>query len=157
MIMKVLKILAVSFFALVAIIVILAAVNHIYPTSMGLHDAYYQEDEYALGGYDVVGYFTKGEPIKGNPIYKFEYEEATWIFSEERHLDLFKNNPAAYLPKYGGHCAFAVSQGFAAPGDGAYFNIVDDQLFIFSNPEVQADGMADVENLSISADQNWSK
>ena len=57
----------------------------------------------AVKGYDVVAYFTKSTPVKGNKAFSFEWKDATWRFSSQEHLDLFKAAPERYAPQYGGY------------------------------------------------------
>lgn len=57
----------------------------------------------ALKGYDPVAYFTKGQPVKGQPEYQFQWQNATWLFASSEHLALFQKDPARYAPQYGGY------------------------------------------------------
>lgn len=57
----------------------------------------------AVKGYDVVAYFTMGKPIKGKSAFSHEWSDATWRFSSQEHLDLFKASPEKYAPQYGGY------------------------------------------------------
>ena len=60
-------------------------------------------DGLALKGYDPVAYFTLGQPVKGRQEYRFEWKNATWLFSSNKHLILFQEDPARYAPQYGGY------------------------------------------------------
>ena len=57
----------------------------------------------AVKGYDVVAYFTMDKPVKGKSDFKYKWKDATWRFSSEKHLDLFKASPEKYAPQYGGY------------------------------------------------------
>lgn len=57
----------------------------------------------AVKGYDVVAYFTMNEPVKGTKAYSYKWKDATWRFSSQEHLDLFKAAPEKYAPQYGGY------------------------------------------------------
>lgn len=57
----------------------------------------------AVKGYDVVAYFTMGKPVKGKSDFSFKWSDATWRFSSQEHLDLFKASPEKYAPQYGGY------------------------------------------------------
>ena len=59
--------------------------------------------EVAIKGYDPVAYFTEGKPLKGDKQFETEWKGAKWRFANERHLALFKADPAAYAPQYGGY------------------------------------------------------
>lgn len=57
----------------------------------------------AIKGYDPVAYFTVGRPVQGQQNLQFEWRKATWFFSSEKHLKLFKDDPVKYAPQYGGY------------------------------------------------------
>ena len=57
----------------------------------------------AVKGYDVVAYFTMGEPTKGERSFSYQWHGATWRFASKKHLDLFKASPEKYAPQYGGY------------------------------------------------------
>ena len=57
----------------------------------------------AAKGYDVVAYFTMNKPVKGTKAFSYKWKGATWRFSNQEHLDLFKAAPEKYAPQYGGY------------------------------------------------------
>ena len=57
----------------------------------------------ALKGYDPVAYFTLGHPVKGQEEFKHEWQGATWFFSSQEHLAMFKKEPEKFAPQYGGY------------------------------------------------------
>lgn len=57
----------------------------------------------AIKGYDTVAYFTEGKPVKGDKQFETEWKGAKWRFANARHLALFKADPDAYAPQYGGY------------------------------------------------------
>ena len=57
----------------------------------------------AVKGYDVVAYFTAGEPVEGRSEIAFEWSGATWWFSNRKHLELFQGAPEKFAPQYGGY------------------------------------------------------
>ena len=59
------------------------------------------------------------------------------------------------MPKYGGHCAFAASTGFSAPGNGQFWSQKNDKLYFFSNKEVLEEFQKDPDNIISLADKNW--
>jgi YHS domain-containing protein len=67
--------------------------------------------ELAIGGFDVVAYFSDGRPLRGKPEYKSTFAGATWLFADAQHKALFERTPAKYLPVYNGYCAYGVARG----------------------------------------------
>src|SRR5204863_8735934 len=59
-----------------------------------------------LDGYDAVAFFTDNKPVKGDVQFQIKYDEATYYFASQKHLDLFKANPEKYKPQFGAWCAY---------------------------------------------------
>lgn len=108
-----------------------------------------------IDGYDAVAFFTDNKPVKGNPAFQYNYDDAIYYFASQEHLDLFKSNPEKYRPQFGGWCAYAVSLGRIAPIDVNTFSIVDNRLVIQHNQRAVDGWNKDVPgNLSL-ADKYW--
>jgi len=67
-------------------------------------------DNIALSGYDAVSFFS-GKPQEGQSKYSTDYKGAKWYFQTQANRDLFRANPTAFEPQYGGYCAWAVAKG----------------------------------------------
>jgi len=111
----------------------------------------------AVGGYDPVSYFTEGKPVEGKREFTHSWKGVTWRFASEKNRDLFKANPAAYAPQYGGYCAWAVSNGYTAKGDPKYWKIVGGKLYLNYNASVQRDWEKDIPGHIVKGDRNWPK
>jgi YHS domain-containing protein len=109
----------------------------------------------ALSGYDPVAYFTDGRPVEGRPEFELAWNGATWRFASAEHRDLFKAAPERYAPRYGGYCAYAVSQGYTASADPQAWKIVDGHLYLNYNREVQRTWEQDTPGYIAKADHNW--
>lgn len=57
----------------------------------------------AVKGYDVVAYFTIGQPTKGKKTFSYRWQDANWRFSNADNLAAFKAAPDKYAPQYGGY------------------------------------------------------
>src|SRR5258708_301850 len=110
-----------------------------------------------INGYDPVAFFTDNKPVKGNPSFSFNYEDATYYFASQQHLDLFKSNPEKYKPQFGGWCAYAVSLGRVAPIDVNTFSIVNGRLVIQHNQKAVKGWNEDVQGNLKLADKYWPK
>lgn len=108
-----------------------------------------------LDGYDPVAFFTDNQPVKGNPQFRFKYEDATYYFTSQQHLDSFKTAPEKYKPQFGGWCAYAVSLGRVAPIDVSTFSIVNDRLFLQHNQRAVKGWNKDVQGNVAKADKYW--
>src|SRR5436305_1662316 len=112
-------------------------------------------DGVIIDGYDPVAFFTDNKPVKGDAKFQYGYEDATYYFASQEHLDLFKANPEKYKVQFGGWCAYAVSLGRVAPIDVNTFSIVNDRLVIQHNQRAVAGWSKDVQGKLAKADKYW--
>ena len=120
--------------------------NEIYSTSAG-----------AIKGYDPVAYFTESRAIKGSKEYACKWKGVMWYFTSEENRDKFEKDPDAYAPKYGGYCAYAISQGYTAKIDPNARKIVDGSLYLNYNQGIQEKWEANQTEFIMYADSNWPK
>lgn len=126
----------------------------ILPTSLNLHDTYYNSEESVLHGYDIVSYF-EGNATQGKFTYKLEHDGKTWLFSSDANRTDFTDNPANYQLACGAYCAFAVSKGLTAPSDPNIFHIEENILYLFSNEEVKTEFVSNLKQSTENLNQNW--
>jgi len=88
----------------------------------------------AIKGYDPVAYFTIGEPTRGRAEFEYEWDERRYRFSRAEHRELFKAEPARYLPQFADFCAMALSLGEVVEADPENWLIADGKLYIFGKP-----------------------
>jgi YHS domain-containing protein len=123
-----------------------AAKNEIYQNWRGL----------AIKGYDPVAFHKEGKAVKGSSSYELNWKDAKWRFASAENKDLFESNPERYAPRYGGYCAWAVSQGYTASVDPKNaWNIVDDRLYLNYNAEIKEKWEQDIPGHIQKADANW--
>jgi YHS domain-containing protein len=108
-----------------------------------------------LDGYDAVAFFTDNQPVKGDAQFQTRYQDATYYFASQEHLDAFKASPGKYKPQFGGWCAYAVSLGRVAPIDVSTFSIVNDRLLLQHNQRAVKGWNKDVRGNLAKADQYW--
>ena len=115
------------------------------------------EDGVAVKGYDVISYFDQKRPMKGDPKYAYQYNGVQYDFVSPEHLVLFKKNPTAYLPQYGGYCAVGASRGHKADIDPQSWAVIDGKLYLNSSPGAQKLFNKDPHAAIQQADENWTK
>ena len=113
-------------------------------------------------GYDVVSYFTKKAPLKGNKKYEATFENAKFRFATQEHLNLFKENPKKYIPQYGGYCAYAVAAKKTKMYiDADAYEIRDGKLYLFYSSwlgsKLKDWQTEDTKKLKEKADKNWQE
>lgn len=109
----------------------------------------------ALQGYDPVAYFTNNAPTKGSWKITTVYNDATYRFANEDHKAAFEADPEAYLPQYGGYCAFGAAMGFKFDGDPTYWRIEDGELYLNISADIQERWLTDIPGFVSQADANW--
>jgi len=109
-------------------------------------------------GYDVVNYFTDGKPVQGKVSYTFEYAGVKWQFVSAEHRDVFKTNPAKYVPQFGGFCSWGAANGKLFDVDPVNgWSIVDGKLYMNFNADIQKVFDKDAAGFISRANANWPK
>lgn len=109
----------------------------------------------AIRGYDPVAYFTESKPVEGKKAFSHKWKGATWYFASEKNRDLFRADPEKYAPRYGGYCAYAVSQGYIASIVPEAWKIVDGKLYLNFSLGVQQTWEQDIPGYIKSAEEKW--
>jgi YHS domain-containing protein len=86
----------------------------------------------AIQGYDPVSYH-RDKPEKGMEEYSFFYHAATYLFSSQKNLKIFQENPVRYLPAFGGWCAWAILEGEKISVDPENYKIINSINYLFYN------------------------
>lgn len=108
----------------------------------------------AIGGYDTVSFYSE-QPLKGTAEFSTEYKGAVWHFASRANLDLFRTNPDAFAPQYGGYCAWALANGKLAKGSPKYWHVQDGRLYLNFNGRIEKLWDKDRETFIQDADKNW--
>lgn len=111
----------------------------------------------AIDGYDPVAYFVDSRPVKGRADLEYAWNGARYFFSSAANRDRFAKDPSAYVPQYGGFCAYAVSRGYTANIDPQAWTVVDGKLYLNYSKRVQKMWLEDVPGNIRKADENWPK
>ncbi|MDD5151979.1 MAG: YHS domain-containing (seleno)protein [Flavobacterium sp.] len=92
------------------------------------------KNKLAIGGYDVVSYFTPGKATKGEGKFEVEYNGANYYFASAKNQKTFKANPEKYLPQCNGYCAWGIAADKGNfPINPLTYKIVDGKLYLFFN------------------------
>ena len=114
---------------------------------------------FAVKGYDVVAYFNN-EAVEGATTFTTTFDDVKYKFSSQKNLDTFLKNPKAFIPQYGGYCAYAVATNSKKVDvDLKTFEIRDGKLYLFynswGNNTLKKWIEKDVKGLQEKADLNW--
>ncbi len=111
----------------------------------------------AIHGYDTVGYFTEGKPLKGKAEFEHVWRDTRWHFASAGNRDLFTANPDRYAPQYGGYCALGLAAGEYADIDPNAWTIVDGKLYLNRTLEYRVAWRKAPQAYFGTADYNWNK
>lgn len=111
----------------------------------------------AVGGYDAVAYFTQSKPVEGRVGFSFRHKNAEWRFSSAANRDAFAAAPEKYAPQYGGHCAWAVANGYTAKGDPLAWKIRDGRLYLNYDLAIQKQWEEDIPGNITKGDTHWPR
>ena len=110
----------------------------------------------AAHGVDLVALVNSGNPVEGFATHTATYDGASYYFTSAENLAAFEENPATYLPRHGGYCAFGVSVGKKFDGDPDQYLIADGKLYLFLNADTRAAFLKDVTGTAKTADDQWA-
>lgn len=109
----------------------------------------------AIGGYDTVAFFNDGHATQGHAEFAVMWKGAIWQFVSKDHQSSFEANPRAYAPRFGGYCAYAVSQGYLMSGNPESWQIVEGELFLLYSRNVHQIWQRQSAELITQARSNW--
>ncbi len=109
----------------------------------------------AIKGYDAVAYHSMRKAVIGTPAFEYEWNGAKWRFSKEEHMRLFMDFPDRYAPKYGGYCAYAVSQGKTADIDPEAWSLKGLDLYLNLDKDTNKLWKDGGDMIIETANKNW--
>jgi len=123
--------------------------------AMAAPPAIYAEDGIAWDGHDPVGFFTQAAPTPGSAEFSLDYEGAKVLFASAENLDMFKADPMAYAPQFGGYCAFALSKGYIAPTVPEAWTVYEGKLYLNFSLRVRKLWSKDIPGNIAKGNANW--
>jgi YHS domain-containing protein len=111
----------------------------------------------AVEGFDPVSYFTDRKPIKGDAKIEATYNGALYHFVSQEHREIFEQDPAKYVPAYGGFCGYAASIGKVRPVDPNLWSIIDGRLVLQHSKGAVELWEKDISGNKAKADSYWPR
>ncbi len=115
----------------------------------------YSTEAGAIQGYDPVAFFKESKPVMGKKEFSWSWNNADWHFSSQENLNLFKADPTAYAPQYGGYCAYGTASGHKSPTQPETWTVVNNKLYFNYNADVQKLWNKNQKGLIEQADKKW--
>jgi YHS domain-containing protein len=110
----------------------------------------------AANGHDLVAYFA-GAATPGNPEISVTHKGAKYLFTSIENRDTFLASPEEFLPAFGGHCAWAASQGRKAGPDPKVFRVDDGVLYLNCSKQAEANWLAGQPETMKAATAWWAE
>lgn len=111
----------------------------------------------AIQGYDSVAYFIKKQALRGKKEHQMVWKGAIWLFQNEETKSLFRAKMLKYSPKYGGYCAYGISQNYLAGSNPMIWRMFKKKLYLFSSLDMLKLWESDIRGNIRKADKNWLK
>lgn len=91
----------------------------------------------ALNGYDPVSYFDDSKSAQGGMAFSYTYKDLQWYFGSKKNLKIFKAEPEAYIPQFGGFCSYAIADKNLVLSNPAVWYIHNKKLYLFEDVEAK--------------------
>jgi len=86
-----------------------------------------------MHGFDPVSVIDTDSPEIGNAVFTAAHDGVDYYFATKAAQQLFEEEPATFLPQFGGFCAYGVYAGKKLDGDVRFADVVDGKLYLFVN------------------------
>jgi YHS domain-containing protein len=110
-----------------------------------------------ISGYDPVGYFTEGKPMRGSGYHVANHEGVTYAFATKENKEMFEATPDKFVPAYGGYCAYGAAVGKKFVADPEVWKVVDGTLYLNLDKGIQGKWNKDIPGYIKKADANWKE
>ena len=111
----------------------------------------------AIKGYDPVAYFDQGGPRVGLAKFTLQHAGVRWRFSSAANKAKFEQNPARYMPAYGGYCAYGVAQGYLVKIEPDAWAVRGGKLYLNYSRNVQRTWSKSPDAYIRKANVRWPK
>ena len=111
----------------------------------------------AIDGTDPVAYFLEGRAVDGSSSFSHDWDGAEWHFASAANRDAFAAAPEDFAPRFGGYCAWAVSQGYTASIDPEAWTVHKGKLYLNYSKGVQGNWSQDIPGNIAKGESNWPK
>lgn len=108
-----------------------------------------------MHGIDPVSMFDGNTPQIGDAVHTSAHDGVDYYFANAETKERFDAAPDAFLPQFGGFCAYGVYAGKKLDGDVRYADIVDGKLYLFVNAAIFEKYLEDKDPVIAGAFDKW--
>ncbi len=110
----------------------------------------------AINYYDPISFYNN-KPQIGLESIAFSYNGIIYTFANEANKEKFIEKFRAIEPRFGGWCAYSISEGKKVDFNPKYYAIINDSLYLFSSAEKMNLFQKDYDHLQKLAWSEWVK
>lgn len=111
---------------------------------------------WALGGFDPVGYASDGRATPGRSDIVTMWQGQLWHFASEENRARFESDPRAFEPAFDGNCPVTLVEGRREPGDPRRFAVVGGTLYLLRSGQAEEQFRQDPRGIIEQARGNWN-
>lgn len=111
---------------------------------------------HAIDYYDPISFY-KGEPRIGLESISFNYNGVTYLFFNEENKSEFIKKHKDLEPRFGGWCAYSMTEGKKVNFEPEYFDIINDSLYLFKDEESKMKFKKNYKEFNLKAWEKWAK
>lgn len=114
----------------------------------------------ALGGYDPVAMVNEQRAVRGTRTYSSSWRGIAFHFASAENRRTFAEDPARFLPAYGGWCATSMAEGDRVRAEPGNFLVHQGRLYLFGDGifgNARDAWEQDAEALREQADRHWER
>ena len=89
--------------------------------------------DWALGGFDPVGYVNAGRAVPGRSDIATMWRGKLWHFASEENRARFEADPRSFAPDFDGICPVSLSEGDPRRGDPRFFAVIKGHLYLLQS------------------------
>ncbi len=86
---------------------------------------------YAIGGFDPVDYFVRGEAVLPDSDIEAFWGGVSWKFRNIGNKQAFLSHPFIYAPQFGGTDPYLLAKGRLVNGNPSLFDLYEGGLYLF--------------------------
>lgn len=110
---------------------------------------------FAVGGYDVVSFWSSEGPAMGTQEFEVRIDNITWRFANRGNCLEFLKHPEVYAPQFSGYGVYAISQGNTPRGNPLIWSIAGGKLYFFYSVEARRKWVLAREGFLAKARRLW--
>lgn len=108
-----------------------------------------------MHGIDPVSMFKSEAPGLGDATHTSTHDGVDYYFASAETKEQFDADPEAFLPQFGGFCAFGIYVGKKLDGDVRFADIVDGKLYLFVNAAIFEKYLENKDDVIAGAFAKW--